>query len=126
MAILSYSRQTVGKTPVQFSMPIGSGGINRGELITSGGVAATSGDSAIEALAMEDGASGEDVVVMPLTSGIHMLKGTVDSAGSVTHGDNVGINNSFEIDADAANSLFIALNDGSSGETIELLVSAGV
>lgn len=125
MATFSYDKQTVGKTTNMFEYPL-TATVAIGELISSAGAVADASSTSVEFIAHEGGDSGDSVLVSPVISGVTILEGVVDADGGVSAGDSVGIDASQNIDANASNDLFIALEDGDAGDSIRVLVTAGL
>lgn len=126
MANFIYKKQTVGKTTSAFEVPI-TATVAIGDLITSDGSPAGTAASTIEFIAMEGGTSGDSpILAMPTISGITILEGTVDATSGVTAGENVGIDDSQNVDQNASNDLFLVLEDAGTGEQVKLLVTAGL
>lgn len=125
MANFMFDKQTVGKTSSLFEIEL-NGTVEIGDLVDDGVEKADESDSAIYYLAMDGGDDGDSILMTPLISGVTVLRGTVNSDGGITSGDLVGIDANQELDADASNDLFVALEDGSDGDVIRVLVIAGL
>lgn len=127
MADFRYKKHSAGMTVGMLELPA-NGAVEQGDLIDSTLAKADASDADIKFIAMEDADDGADVLLMPVLNGT-VLEGTVDSGGGVSAGDSVGIavaTDTQEIDENAANSLFIAMEDGSDGDSINVLVIAGM
>lgn len=124
MATFRYKKHTAGMTLGMLELPA-NGAIEAGELIDATLAPAAAADSAVKFIAMEDADDGDNVLLMPILNGT-VLEGTVDSAGGISAGDSIGISDTQELDEDAANDLFIAMEDGGAGDKINVLVIAGM
>ena len=127
MADFKYANHAAGLTIANIEQAA-NGALEIGDLVDSTLAKAAAADTSAKFLAQSDASDGDDVLLMPLLNGT-VLKGVVNGDGGVTAGASVGIaiaSDAQVIDADAANSLFIALEAGSAGDTINVMVIAGM
>ena len=127
MADFKYANHAAGMTIGVIAQTAASA-IEAGDLVDVGLEKAAAADTSVKFLAMSDAESGAEVELMPLLNGT-ILKGTVNGDGGVSEGDSIGIavaTNAQVLDADASNSLFIALEDGAAAAEIKVLVIAGM
>lgn len=124
MANFKYAKHTAGMTLAMLELPA-NGAVEIGELVDSTLAPALAADSSVKFLAMSDADDAADVLLLPLLNGT-VLKGTVDDDGGISEGDSVGISDTQELDANASNALFIALEDGGAGDEINVLLMAGL
>lgn len=127
MADFRYKKHSAGMTIGMLELPA-NGALEEGDLVDVTLAKAAAADDSVKFIAMEDAEDGADVLLMPLLNGT-VLEGTVNGDGGISEGDSIGISVSSDnqvLDADAANSLFIAMEDGGDGDKINVLLIAGM